>query len=69
MNPPTGACLFEFLEVHKEHPDMPKHISGLRELESQALDKDYNDLFEYLKSWRLYIEYQNYAEWHVNDEA
>jgi len=55
--------LFDLLERFKDDPDVPKHLSDLKEFEVRCRQNGYVAAADYVKSWRLFMEYHIKAEW------
>lgn len=61
--------MFKLLEQYKDEPHSPKSLADLVEFEHRARIRGYAESAEYIKSWRLFMEYHIRAEWNLDEPS
>lgn len=59
----NGSNMLELLEKYSYDPGTPKHFSQLKDFERRCSESGFEEAAEYVRSWRLFMEYHIKAEW------
>lgn len=61
--------MFDILFEHWSHPDCPRSLDEVKNYEKKCRARGYDELADWLESWRIQLEFHIEREWDARPYA